>query len=57
MFIGDFPPISKRSVTQSKSMFLADGRATLEMEGFLINMMTCEGDKRLGHSVWESTRS
>lgn len=56
MFIGDFPTnISKRSETQGKSMLLADGRVTLGTG--LINLMTCEGDKRLGHSVRERTRS
>lgn len=58
MFIGDFPTNrSKRSETQGKSMLLADGRVTLGTGGFLINLMTREGDKRLGHSVRERTRS
>lgn len=52
MFTGaGFPTIAKRSETLSKSMLPADGRATLGMKGFLINLMTGEGDKRLGHSV------
>ena len=57
MFIGDFPTISKRSETQNKSTLPADDSATLGRGGFLINPMTWEGDKRLGHSVWERTRS
>lgn len=48
MFIGvDFPTIAKREESQSKKQSkMADGRTTLGMGRFLINLMTCEGDKR-----------